>query len=108
MERSFVLHTNYRKNIERLTMEQRGELFTAILNRAAAEPYAELDPITDMAMSFIASQLDRDLEKWQKIKENRAEAGRKGGKKSGEIRKDKAEQSQANEASASQSKQTKL
>lgn len=48
-----------------------------------------------MAFSFIKSRIDLDLEKWNKTREKRSEAGRKGGK-----------QTQANQANASLVKQT--
>lgn len=82
-------------------MEQRGELFTAILSRAAGEAIPELDPITNMAFSFISTQLDRDFAKWEDTCKKRAAAGREGGKASGRSRKQK----QASEANASISKQ---
>ena len=82
-------------------MEQRGALFTAILCRAAGEDIPELDPITNMAFSFISSQLDRDFAKWEDTRAKRVAAGREGGKASGKTRKQK----QANEANASISKQ---
>lgn len=88
-------------------MEQRGELFTAILCYAAGEELPELDAVTDMALSFISSQLDRDREKWESIREKRVEAGKKGGKASVKSKKQnkqmlnlpsKSKQKQANQA----------
>ncbi len=44
-------------------MEQRGKLFTAILACAAGEGIPDLDPLTDMAFSFISAQIERDMVK---------------------------------------------
>jgi len=60
MDRSFVLHTEYREQVKRLDMEQRGKLFTAILACAVGEDIPELDPLTDMAFSFISAQIAGD------------------------------------------------
>ncbi len=107
MDRSFVLHTEYREQVKRLDMEQRGKLFTAILACAAGEDIPELDPLTDMAFSFISAQIERDMVKWSQTREKRAAAGQKGGKARGKVRKQKeanaseTEPCEANEANAS-------
>ncbi len=104
MDRSFVLHTEYREQVMRLDMEQRGKLFTAILACAAGEDIPELDPLTDMAFSFISAQIERDMVKWSQTREKRAAAGQKGGKASGKARNQKeanaseTEPCEANEA----------
>lgn len=43
-----------------MSMDQRGELFTAILCYAAGESVPELDAAADMAFSFIRERMDRD------------------------------------------------
>lgn len=60
-------------------MEQRGELFTAILCYASGEELPKLEPAADMAFSFIQDQMDRDTEKYEEVIDRRKEAGRKGG-----------------------------
>ena len=49
--------------------------------------------------------LKRDLKKWENISVSRSETGKLGGLKSGEARRTKLKQKEANEASASKSKQ---
>ena len=77
---SFVLYTKYLKQIQRLNMEQRGELFTAILCYASGEELPELDPAVDMAFSFIQDQMDKDLATYMEKCEKRREAGKLGGR----------------------------
>ncbi len=77
---SFVLYTKYLKQIQRLNMEQRGELFTAILCYASGEELPELDSAVDMAFSFIQDQMDKDLATYMEKCEKRREAGKLGGR----------------------------
>ena len=101
---SFVLYNSYYDLIEDLDMEQRGALFTAILEHSIGTECINLDQITKLAYRVISSQLDRDREKWEKTCKKRAESGRKGGIASGQSR-SKTKQIQANEANAISSKQ---
>ena len=59
---SFVLYVEYLQNIELLSMEQRGELFTAIMHYASGKEVEDLDGMVMMAFSLIRSQMDRDNE----------------------------------------------
>lgn len=102
-QHSFVLYSDYQTHIDRLTLEQRGVLLTAVFAHASAKVEPDMDAATGMAFSFIAAQLDRDRAKWERTQRSRAEAGHKGGVASGTVRK----QNEANEASASFVKQTK-
>lgn len=78
---SFILYTQYLENIALLSMEQRGILFTAILNYTADLPIPEIeDNAVKIAFSFIRSQIDRDTEKYNQIRAKRSEAGKKGGR----------------------------
>ena len=83
MERkpSFVLYRDYSRHISLLSDEEAGKLFKAIFAYADTGESPELPPMADMAMSFIAAQLDRDAEKYAETCRRRAEAGRKGGLK---------------------------
>ena len=76
---SFVLYTDYLEQIEMLSMEQRGLLFTAIMLHQVGEELPELDGMTKMAFAFIKSGMDRDTEKYKKICEARSEAGKRSG-----------------------------
>lgn len=63
MRNSFVLYTEYAKQISLLTMEQRGQLLTAIIQYVTDGTVPELDAVTEMAFSIIQIRLDRDEEK---------------------------------------------
>ena len=63
-----------------MSMEQRGELFTAILCYAAGEPVLDLDAAADMAFSFIRERMDRDSVAYMEKVEKRREAGKLGGR----------------------------
>jgi hypothetical protein len=77
---SFVLYTEYLRHIQKMSMEQRGELFTAILCYAAGEPVLDLDAAADMAFSFIRERMDRDSAAYMEKVEKRREAGKLGGR----------------------------
>ena len=76
---SFILYTEIWPAIQKLDMEQRGKLFTAIMKHALCEDPEKLDILTDVIFTFIASQMDRDSEKYQEVCARRAEYGRRGG-----------------------------
>ena len=101
MKDSFVLYTRYGKHIKKLSMEQRGVLFTAILSYMEGEEVFGLEPATDMIFGIIKEDIDENNRKWEETKASRAEAGRAGGK----ARASKAKQKQANEANATFAKQ---
>lgn len=86
---SFILYTDYYEQIEMLTIEQRGMLLTACMLYQLGEDLPEMDPVTKMCYLFISADMRRNNEKYERIVEQRAEAGRKGGK-----------QTQANKANA--------
>lgn len=77
---SFVMYTEYLKHIQKLSMEQRGELFTAILSYAAGDDVQELDAAVDMAFGFIRERMDRDSAAYMEKVEKRREAGKLGGR----------------------------
>ena len=77
---SFVMYTEYLKHIQKLSMDQRGELFTAILCYASGEELPELGAAADMAFSFIKERMDRDNEAYLEKCRKRSEAGKLGGR----------------------------
>lgn len=83
MRDSFVMYTANIDQISLLNMEQRGNLFTAIMLYAADKELPQMDGMTQMAFSFIKAQLDRDNQKYQKMIESRREAGKLGGRPKG-------------------------
>lgn len=93
MRDSFVMYTANIDQISLLNMEQRGNLFTAIMLYAADKELPQMDGMTQMAFSFIKAQLDRDNQKYQKMVESRREAGKLGGRPKGCASSDKQEES---------------
>ncbi len=74
--KSFVLYTEIENVVNKMPVDERGELFSAILRYArTGEEIEGLSPAADVAFYFIKVQLDRDLDKY----ESRVAAGRKGG-----------------------------
>jgi hypothetical protein len=92
MRDSFVMYTANIDQISLLNMEQRGNLFTAIMLYAADKELPQMDGMTQMAFSFIKAQLDRDNQKYQKMIESRREAGKLGGRPKGSASSDKPEE----------------
>lgn len=74
-----VLYHDIREPLEQLTMEQRGELFTAILDYSENGIVPSFTGELKMAFAFIRCSLDRDADKWEETRSKRAEAGRLGG-----------------------------
>lgn len=77
--KSFLLYTEYFRQIKKLNIEQRGILLTAIMNFQSGEELPEMDPLTDMCFGFISDDMQRNNEKYEETVEKRREAGRKGG-----------------------------
>ena len=101
MKNSFILYTEIWPAIQKLDMEQRGKLFTAIMKHALGEEPEKLDILTDVIFTFIKSQLDRDEQKYQEVCKRRAEYGRRGGlatAKQKQAKATKSKQNQANQA----------
>lgn len=78
-KKSFVLYHDIREPLEQLTMEQRGELFTAILDYSEHGTLPLFTGELRMAFAFIRSAIDRDAVAWEQKRKKRAEAGRLGG-----------------------------
>ena len=84
-KKAFILYTDIKPTVNKLTDEYAGKLFKHLLAYVTYE-----DPVTDyilldIAFEPIKQQLKRDLDKWEEIKVKRSEAG----KKSAEMRKKK-------------------
>lgn len=90
MKETFILYTEYAKHLSLLNMEQRGVLFTAIMSFQIGEELPEMDGMTQMAFSFIKSDLQRTEENYQKKVETNRENGKRGGRRKKEAEKPKA------------------
>ena len=76
----FQVYYDTFKHIERLSMEERGKLFTALYKYASEGEYTEQEnPATDMALSFMAAQIDRDIESYEEKCRINSINGKKGG-----------------------------
>lgn len=79
-KKSFVLYSDYWQHIELLTIEERGQLLTAIYEYILYGSAPEISGSVKMAFSFIKAQLDRDSEKYEAICERNKINGAKGGR----------------------------
>lgn len=77
---SFILYTEQKEVIDKLSDEQAGRLIKAIYEYVETEKMPELDPLLDIVIIPFKQNLDRNKEKYNKISEIRAKAGAKGGK----------------------------
>lgn len=93
---SFILYVSDRKHIEKLSMQQRGELLTAIMAYASGESIGELDPMTDMLFGTIVDKLDYNAKKY----EEKIEARSRAGKASAEARKRKSKEQKSTNATS--------
>lgn len=91
---SFILYTEQKAIIDKLTDEQAGKLIKAIYEYVATNKMPQLDSILDLVMTPFMTALDRNKEKYEETCKRRALAGAKGGK-----------QKVANVANASKCKQ---
>lgn len=74
------MYTEYLKHVQKLSMEQRGQLLTAILSYASSGELPELDAATDMIFGVIQERMDRDYSAYMEKVEKRREAGKLGGR----------------------------
>ena len=79
-KKSFIVYKSYRRILEKLTMEERGELFMALFDYAIDGNEPSLSPKAEIAFAAIQDNMDRDLEKYEETCKKRAEAGKKGGR----------------------------
>ena len=104
---SFIVYAaDIKETLDKLADDQVAELFRGMVDYQITGEVPEFSGVLEFAFIPIRQQMDRDNTKWERTREKRAESGRLGGLRSGEVRKAKAE-NEANEASASKSKQTK-
>jgi hypothetical protein len=88
-KKGFVLYADIIKTVSKLTDEKAGELFKHLLLYVNDENPKTEDLLIEIAFEPIKQQLKRDLEKWEKIRIKRSEAGQK----SAEVRKTKGTKS---------------
>ena len=99
---TFVVYAEIKETIDELTDEEVGKLFRGMVEYQATGEAPEFTGVLKFAFIPVRQQMDRNNSKWQRTRERRAEAGRRGGVKSGESRRNEA--NEANEANASNEK----
>lgn len=78
-KKSFVLYTDQREVFDELSDEDAGRLIKHIFSYVNDEDPSTDDQLLKVAFLPIKTQLKRDLKMWDEKKQQRAEAGRKGG-----------------------------
>lgn len=78
-KKSFVLYTDQREVFDELSDEDAGRLIKHIFSYVNDENPSTEDKLLKVAFLPIKTQLKRDLKIWDEKKQQRAEAGRKGG-----------------------------
>ena len=76
----FCAYHSYLENMELLNSEERGRLFTALLEYSKDGTLIPLPGNERFVFPGIRSQIDRDKEQWKKTDEQQASYGRKGGR----------------------------
>ena len=90
---TFVMYRSYLKQLELLSMEDRGIWITAVLNYVSGVPLPEMPPAVAMAFSIAKERIDEDYEKYQLTLAAKREAGYRGGIASGISRRVRSEAS---------------
>jgi hypothetical protein len=80
MRKSFILHLDSLCILDKLSTEQKGNLFDAIYRYQLTGEVSPIDNLTEIVFTPFLNQFKRDAEKYQTVIEKRREAGAKGGK----------------------------
>ena len=80
MKDSFILYTEQKAVIDKLTDEQAGKVIKAIYEYVETDKMPQLDTVLDLVITPFKLALDRNKEKYEKVSKARAKAGAKGGK----------------------------
>ena len=96
-KKTIVIYSDWIATFEKLTDEEAGKLIKHLL-QYVNDLNPQSDRLTEILFEQFKQQLKRDLVKWEAIKEARSSAGKKGGFKSGETRRNKMKQNETNEA----------
>jgi len=106
-KKSFLLYTDLKYTVEKLTNEQAGRLFKHILSYVNDENPQTDDIIIQLVFEPIRQQMKRDLKSWEVKREKRSNAGKVGGLKSGKSRKQKTIEAKGSNASKSKQEEAK-
>ena len=108
---TFIFNLEWYAVLQEYPEEVRFEVYEAIMRYASSGTLPELKPLAKMAFSFIRKEMDYNRDRYQATVEKRREAGRSGGLARKRALRgtdtEDAEPWQANEANATDAKQTK-
>jgi len=79
-KKGFVLYCDLIHTLEHLTIEQRGQVFTWILDYVNDKNPKDLEGLLAAVVEPIKQQLKRDLKHWEDVRRKRSAAGKKGGR----------------------------
>lgn len=99
---SFVLYTDQKAVLDKLSDEQAGKLIKAIYEYVENGEMPELDNVLDLVITPFKTVLDKDKAKYEEVSKARAEAGSRGGKAK-ESKHKQNKQLQTNESKTSNS-----
>lgn len=78
-KRGFIVYATLEEQLAFLTDEQVGQLFRAMFVHFRGEEPVLEDMMVAMTYTGVKNIMDLDREKWERVREARREAGRKGG-----------------------------
>ena len=107
-KKSFIMYSNYRKFLSKLPDKDIADLIKAIFCFVEGEEVPELSPSAELCFIIISDQIKRDMEKYEKVCERRAIAGRLGGIKTQEKRKMEEEKEEEKDIQANGSKSKQM
>lgn len=102
------MYSNYRKFLSKLPDKDIADLIKAIFCFVEGEEVPELSPSAELCFIIISDQIKRDMEKYEKVCERRAIAGRLGGIKTQEKRKMEEEKEEEKDIQANGSKSKQM
>ena len=102
-DKTFIVYDEIKDTLDEMTDEEIGKLFRGMVDYHVTGEEPDLKGGLKFAFIPIRQQMDRDDDKWNKTREARAEAGRKGGAPKGNQNAQKAEENKQK-----QTKQEKL
>ena len=97
-KKSFVLYADFEPALMKMTVRERGMLFTMIysyVNRGYAELLFKPTASVEMAFDIIRAQLDRDMQKYERVCKRNAENGKFGGRPRKENEEEKTQKTQS-------------
>lgn len=98
-KKGFIIYADMLNSIEPLSMQERGELFTALLCDQGGKKMPDMSAAAKVAFLFVKRSVDANNEKYNRISEARREAGKKGGRpKQEKANESKIKQNEANES----------